>query len=128
MCSLNCEDVYAILKGCLETRERLRPYIAKQMEAAHLYGTPVIRPLFYDFPGDDKAWQVEDEYMFGPDILVAPVLYEGMRQREVYLPEGKDWTDANTGKSYKSGTSVICETPLHIIPIFVEKGKKIKIS
>lgn len=122
------EDVYAILKGCLDTRERLRPYIAKQMEAAHLYGTPVIRPLFYDFPGDDKAWQVEDEYMFGPDILVAPVLYEGMRQREVYLPEGKDWTDANTGKSYKGGTSVICETPLHIIPIFVEKSKKIKIS
>ena len=72
-------------------RERLKPYIREQMKAAHLKGTPVIRPLFYDFPQDPKAWEVEDQYMFGPDILVAPVLYERMETRNVYLPQGAEW-------------------------------------
>lgn len=72
-------------------REKLKPYIKKQMLLAHEKSTPVMRPLFYDFLKDSKSWEFEDQYMFGPDILVAPVLYEGMRQREVYLPEGAEW-------------------------------------
>ena len=53
------------------------------MQRASEKGTPVIRPLFYDFPEEEKCWNVEDQYMFGPDILVAPVLYAGMKQRSV---------------------------------------------
>lgn len=45
-----------------------------------------MRPLFYDFPHDSEAWSIEDEFMFGPDLLIAPVLYEGARERNVYLP------------------------------------------
>lgn len=121
------EEVYEILKNCLFTRERLRPYVTEQMEKAHEKGTPVIRPLFYDFPDDKESWNVEDQYMFGPDILVAPVLYAGMKQRSVYLPAGHSWTDANTGKKFDGGTTVVCETPIEIIPIFVKDEKEISI-
>ena len=52
-----------------------------------------MRPLFYDFPQDREAWNIEDEFMFGPDLLVAPVLYEGARARKVYLPNGSSWKE-----------------------------------
>jgi alpha-D-xyloside xylohydrolase len=116
------EQVYEILKTCTMTRESLRPYVKEQMKAAHEKGTPVIRPLFYDFPEQEKCWSIEDEYMFGPDILVAPVLYEGVQRRSVYLPEGKSWTDVNTGKVYEGGSLIEVEAPLNVIPVFTTNG------
>ena len=116
------EDVYEILKGCLETRERLRPYVTEQMTAAHEHGTPVIRPLFYDFPDDAAAWDVEDEYFFGPDVLVAPVLHEGMRSRNVYLPSGADWINTADGTTLSGGTTVEVPADLDTIPVFVRSG------
>lgn len=112
------EDVYKILKGLVDTRETLRPYVKEQMVQAHEKGTPVIRPLFYDNPEDEKCWDINDEYMFGPDILVAPVLYEGMREREVYLPAGRTWREVQTGKIYEGGVTVTCNAPLSVIPVF----------
>ena len=120
------EDVYEILKNCLFTREDLRPYVTEQMEAAHEKGTPVIRPLFYDFPEQDDCWKVEDEYMFGPRILVAPVLFEGMRKRKVYLPAGRVWTDANSGKVFDGGQTIEVDAPLNVIPAFSSDGYKLK--
>ena len=120
------EDVYEILKNCLFTREDLRPYVTEQMEAAHEKGTPVIRPLFYDFPEQDECWKVEDEYMFGPRILVAPVLFEGMRKRKVYLPAGRVWTDANSGKVFDGGQTIEVDAPLNVIPAFSSDGYKLK--
>ena len=73
----------------MEIREKMRPYIKTPMQEAHEKGTPVMRPLFYDFPKDEKAWEIEDQYMFGSDIMVCPILYEGIREREVYLPGGQ---------------------------------------
>lgn len=119
------EDVYEILKSCVLTRESLRPYVAKQMELAHEKGTPVIRPLFYDFPQQERCWSIEDQYMFGPDILVAPVLYEGMREREVYLPEGRTWTEVSTGKLYEGGVTVCCSAPVSVIPVFTSGGTEL---
>lgn len=116
------EDVYEMLKTCTMTREALRPYVKEQMRAAHEKGTPVIRPLFYDFPDQKVCWDINDEYMFGPDILVAPVLYEGMRKRSVYLPEGKKWKCVNTGKAYEGGTIAECDAPLDTIPVFTTNG------
>lgn len=121
------EDVYEILKGLVFARERIRPYVTEQMEAAHEKGTPVIRPLFYDFPEDKQSWEREDEYMFGPDVLVAPVLYEGMSEREVYLPAGKTWVDANSGKEYAGGQTIDYHAPINVIPVFTVKGKELKI-
>jgi alpha-D-xyloside xylohydrolase len=118
------EEVYKICKKYLSLREKLRPYVAAQMKAAHEKGTPVMRPLFYDFPGDPTAWETEDEYLFGPDYLVAPILYEGMREREVYLPTGQKWTDAWTGESYEGGGVITAAAPLDRIPVFSRDGTK----
>jgi alpha-D-xyloside xylohydrolase len=116
------EDVYKILRGIINTREKMRPYVMEQMKAAHEKGTPVIRPLFYDNPADKACWDISDEYMFGPDILVAPVVYEGMRKREVYLPAGRKWKEVRTGKIYDGNTTVSCDAPVSDIPVFTTNG------
>ncbi|MDR2483225.1 MAG: family 31 glucosidase, partial [Treponema sp.] len=68
------DEVYEICRKYLFLREKMKPYIETVMQAAHEKGTPVIRPCFYDFPADERAWEAEDQYMFGPDYLAAPVL------------------------------------------------------
>lgn len=121
------EDNFEILKKYLFLRERLRPYIRECMDEASLSGMPVMRPLFFDFYKDKTAWEIEDEYMFGPDILVAPIMEENTSERKVYLPEGAMWTDANTKKAYSGGQNVTVPAPLDIIPVFIRDNKKIDI-
>lgn len=111
-------EVYGILRRYLFLRERLRPYVGRLMAEAHGKGSPVIRPLFYDFPGDERAWETEDEYLFGPDVLVAPVMRENARSRKVYLPAGR-WRDTHTGSAAEGGRELECEAPLDVIPVFV---------
>ncbi len=83
-----------------------------------------MRPLFFDFNDDKTAWNTEDEYMFGPDLLVAPVMVEKAVERSVYLPAGASWTDAYTGKVYDGGQRVTVPAPLDVIPVFFKDGKK----
>ena len=115
------EEVYEICKKYLELRERMLPYVKRLMAQAHEKGTPVMRPLFYDFPEDGKCWEIEDEYMFGPEILVAPILYEKQRERKLYLPAG-EWRSLNDGKVYAGGADIVCEAPIDAIPVFVKNG------
>lgn len=121
------DEAYEILKKYLFIREAMKPYITRIMEEAHEKGTPIMRPLFYDFPKDQLCWDVTDQYMFGPDILVAPVLYEGVRSRKVYLPEGTQWKDANSGQFYNGGQSIDYDAPLDVIPVFLKDGANIDI-
>lgn len=121
------EENYKILSKYLFIREKLRPYIREVMKEASKTGAPVMRPLFYDFENDKEAWNVEDSYMFGPDILVSPVMEEGVTERKVYLPSGATWTDANTGKVYEGGQYVTIPAPIDIIPVMIRDGKKIEI-
>ncbi len=121
------EDNYEILKKYLFIREKLRPYIRGAMDECSRSGLPVMRPLFFDFNKDKTAWETEDEYMFGDDILVAPVMEEGARERSVYLPEGAEWTDAYTKQVYKGGQRVTVPAPIDIIPIFIKNGAEISI-
>ena len=100
------------------------PYIRECMRQASLTGAPVMRPLFFDFNEDEMAWKTEDEYMFGPDILVAPVMEEKVTERSVYLPAGAAWTDANTGEIYRGVQRVVVPSPPDIIPVFFRDGKK----
>lgn len=116
------EKIYTICEKYIRLREKMRPYIREQMKAAHELGTPVMRPLFYDFPEDTKAWDITDEYMFGNDILVCPILYQGAREREVYLPEGS-WKHIETGKIYEGGQRFVTEAPIEWIPVFVKEGR-----
>ena len=113
-------EVEKILSKYLFLREGMKPYITGLMEQAHEKGTPVMRPLFYDFPEDRKAWEVEDQYLFGPDVLVKPVTEAHCRQVSVYLPEGADWTNAWTGRRYPGGQTVTVDAPLDQIPLFTK--------
>ncbi len=121
------EDNYEILKKYLFVRENMRPYIRKCMRAASETGAPVMRPLFFDFPEDKKCWETEDVYMFGPDVLVAPVMELGARERTLYLPKSAEWKDAVSGNLYEGGRTVTVDAPLSVIPVFVRDGKDIKI-
>ena len=121
------EDNYEILKKYLFIREKLRPYIRECMERVHTKGEPVMRPLFFDFCTDLKSWDIDDEYMFGPDILVAPVLSEGAESRKVYLPGGVKWRESSTGRVYDGGQTVSANAPIDIIPVFIRDGKDIEI-
>jgi alpha-D-xyloside xylohydrolase len=113
------DEAYAIIKELLFLRERLRPYIMGQMRLANERGIPPMRPLFFDFPEDEESWSVDDQFMFGPDLLVAPVLYEGARSREVYLPAEITWTDAWTDESIEGGQWVAADAPLDRIPLYL---------
>ncbi|MGN0384623.1 MAG: TIM-barrel domain-containing protein [Lachnospiraceae bacterium] len=121
------EENYEILKSFLFIRENLRPYIRECMRQASECGAPVMRPLFYDFPDDKMAWEIEDAYMFGPDLLVAPVMEAGVNTREVYLPKGANFVESYTGKVYEGGQKVEAEAPLNVIPVFVREGKEIEV-
>lgn len=112
------EENYEILKKYLLIREKLRPYVRECMEAASRTGEPVMRPLFFDFPEDQRAWDTEDAYMFGKSVLVAPVMEAGVTDRKVYLPEGAEWTEVFTGKKWSGGQTVNAYAPIDIIPVF----------
>ena len=103
----------------------MKPYLTELMKEAHEKGTPVMRPLFYDFPEDAAAWEKEDEYMFGPDVLVAPILYGGMRKRTVYLPAGSEWKHYFTGKVYPGGETVEISAPLAELPVFTRNDRRL---
>jgi len=121
------ERAYRIIRELLFLRERLRPYIMTQMKLASTKGTPPMRPLFFDFPHDAMAEAVDDQFMFGPDLLVAPVVYEGTTKRNVYLPVGTNWTDAWTGKKVKGGQEITAAAPLERIPLYLRAARKLPI-
>lgn len=111
------EEVYEILKKYLFIRIDLKEYIKGLMREASENGSPLLRTMFYEFPNDAACWDLQDQYMFGDRYLVAPVLYEGMRERNVYLPEGK-WKNIHTGEVLDGKQTVLADAPLEIIPVF----------
>ncbi len=121
------EEAYPILVKYLHLREQLRPYVRELMQAAHERGTPVIRPLFYEFPEDAKCWEIEDEYLFGGDVLVAPILEAGARKRSVYLPAGAKWLDPVTGELHDGGQTLVLPAPLDTLPVLVRNGRELPI-
>ena len=108
-------------------RERLRPYTRKLMEEAHVKGHPLMRTMFFEFPEDEACWQQTDQYMFGSEILVAPVMEEGIRERNVYLPAGVTWVNARTGEEVEGGQTIKVAAPLEVIPLFTKKGFEIEL-
>ena len=113
------EENYEIMKKYIELREELRPYTRRLMQEASETGAPVMRPLFYQFPEDERVWEIKDQFLFGDQYLVAPVTEYGAREREVYLPAGARWTEQSTGKTYEGGRTVTADAPLDVIPVFV---------
>ena len=118
------EEAYPILVKFIRVRELMRDYTRSLMKEAHEKGSPVMRALFYEFPKDPMCWDIKDSYLFGPDVLVAPVCYEGARSRQVYLPAGASWTLANTGEVYNGGVSYEIDAPLSTLPVFLREGRQ----
>lgn len=117
------EDNFEVMKAYILMRERLRPYITTLMTEAHEVGAPVMRTMFYEFPEDGKCWEMETQYMFGPDILVAPIFELGQRSREVYLPANQQWRNAKTNEVFEGGQTIWVDAPLNEVPLFVRAEK-----
>jgi alpha-D-xyloside xylohydrolase len=118
------EETYEILKKYMNIREKIRPYTRELMRQAHEKGTPVMRTMFYEFPDDETCWELKDQYMFGSDLLIAPIVYENMTSRKVYLPKGAVWTSLHDGKQYEGGQFVLVDAPLDVIPVFTKNGRR----
>ncbi len=88
-----------IFRKMVEMRYRLMPYIFTQAFIASQNGLPVLKAMFLDYPDDPTTWNLEDQFMFGDDMLIAPLMEENMVERNVYLPKGK-WIDYQTKKMY----------------------------
>jgi alpha-D-xyloside xylohydrolase len=115
-------EVYQSLAWYDELRYRLMPYtLTLAGETYHRDGS-IMRGLVMDFPGDLKARDVNDEYLFGPAFLVAPVTAFKARSRSVYLPAGATWYDFATGKAHAGGQTIKADAPLSRMPLFVKAG------
>jgi len=118
------DEVYEICVRYINIREKLREYTRGLMKEAHEKGSPVMRPLFYEFPRDAKSWEVETQYMFGSKYLVCPVLQAGKRKMKVYFPPiegGKKWSAFDGKSSFDGGKCAEVECPLGEMPVFVRE-------
>jgi alpha-D-xyloside xylohydrolase len=122
------EELYRVFVELLFLRERIRPYLMAQFAEHARTGAPVMRPLFFDFPGDAACWDAADSYMLGPDLLVAPVVEPGARSRGVHLPRGARWRCAWTGAEHDGGSTIEADAPLDRIPLFLRDGAVLPIT
>jgi alpha-D-xyloside xylohydrolase len=97
-----------------ELKYRLMPYVYAQAKDSSERGLPMVRALFIEYPGDPGSWQVDDEYLFGSDILVAPLMETGATERNVYLPPGQ-WIDYQTAKVYAGGWHTIAAGQIPVV-------------
>jgi alpha-glucosidase len=110
-----------INKHAIELRYELLPYIYNEMQQASQTGVPAMRPLFLNFPDDENVARMNDEFLFGDNLLVAPVLNQGATDRDVYLPKG-NWYDFWTGHKFAGGQTIQQPVSIDSIPIFVRGG------
>jgi alpha-D-xyloside xylohydrolase len=111
-----------ILEKYLRLRYQLMPYIYSLGWRTHETGAPFMRGLFMDFGDDPKVADIGDEYMFGPALLVAPVVEQGRTTRDVYLPAGTDWYNFWTNEKLHGGQTVTVAAPIDTLPLFVRAG------
>ncbi len=110
-----------IIRKYLKLRYRLLPYLYTSLEEAHRTGMPIIRPLLLNYQSDANTLDLDDEFMVGGDLLVAPILKPGMTSRLVYLPQGM-WYDYWTGQQVAGGRMVRADAPLETVPLYVRGG------
>jgi alpha-glucosidase len=110
-----------VIRKYLKLRYELLPFLYSTLEEAHRTGVPLFRPLVLNYQEDANTYNLDDEFMIGNDLLVAPVLAAGQTQRLVYLPSGV-WYDYWTNKRYDGGKMIRIEAPLETVPMFVRGG------
>jgi alpha-glucosidase len=111
----------AINRRAIELRYELLPQIYNVMQEASVSGLPALRPLLLEYPNDSATYGMDDEFMFGRDLLVAPVLWPEAIDRNVYFPAGT-WVDYWSGARFTGGTSRRVPVTLQSIPLFVRAG------
>ena len=117
------------IREAIRFRYRLMPYLYTLYRRAAASGEPIIRPLFYDFEGDPRAYADCDDFMCGPQLLVANVVEPGQRERRVYLPQGVEgWYDFRTGAYHAPGTEALVPAPLDRTPLFAPAGAMIPLT
>jgi alpha-glucosidase len=115
------DAVLELVRNAIALRYRLLPYIYSAFVRAAETGAPVQRPLVFDHQYDGLVRDIDDEYLFGPDLLVAPVTIAGQTARQVYLPAG-EWYDWHTGELVRGGGYTLAVTPMDRIPIYARAG------
>ena len=118
-------DDPAMLEGLTyyhRLRYRLLPYIYTLAAETHFDSGTIMRPLVMDFEADRRTWDIDDQYMFGTALLVAPVTEFGARERQVYLPAGSNWYNAATGQRIAGGQQHAAPAPRERMPLFVRAG------
>lgn len=113
-----------ILTGLVMLRERLRPYIFSQMTKASETGIPVMRPMFFDYPDDEICYSLGGQYLFGDDILFAPVVRQGQTQKDVYLPAGK-WISTQDKTIYEGGRFYTVSVKIDEFAAFVKDNAEV---
>lgn len=114
-------EAETISRHSINQRYRLLPYLYDLIHEASLTGTPVVRPLILEFPNDERCCAVEDEFLLGASVLIAPILSEGARERQVYLPAG-EWIDERTLRTYTGPVTIRVSAPLSDCPTFARIG------
>ena len=116
-------EALAPIRDAIRLRYRLLPYLYTLYREAAMRGAPMLRPPFYDFDDDPGAFADSDDFMVGPNLLVASIVEPGRRRRRVYLPGGPPgWTDFWTGARHAAGCEIETDAPLARIPLFVPDG------
>lgn len=109
-------------RSAIELKYRLFPYLYSYAREAHDSGLPLLRGLFMEYPHDQQALAIDDQFLFGEELLVAPVLRKGERVRRLYLPEGEWYDFHDPRQTYFGGETIAYRAPLSVIPLFVKKG------
>jgi alpha-glucosidase len=117
-----------VCREAIALRYRLLPYFYNLFHEAAHDGTPIMRPLFWEFPDDPHGYAVDDQFLLGPSLLVAPVIKPGATQRAVYLPAGADWYEFGTDRLHSGGQFVTADAPLDKIPLYVRAGSIIPMT
>ena len=110
-----------IIRKYLKLRYSLLPFLYTTLEEAHRTGVPLFRPLVLNYQDDESTYNLDDEFMVGNDLLVAPILKPDQVRRRVYLPKGT-WYDYWTSKTFRGNQTITVDAPLETVPIFVRAG------
>ena len=121
------DEYYEAIVSAIRGRYRLFPYIYSVGAMASIRDDMIIRPLFFDYPDDENICEISDQYMFGPSLMVCPIV-SSVDKRKIYLPSGNDWYDYYTGDFYEGGRTIEYECPLDRIAVFVAAGSIIPVS
>lgn len=117
------EENFEILKKLVALRENLKPYIKQNMHTASVKGYSIIRPMFFEYPTDDICYTLSEQYMFGDDIIFAPVVNQGQTKKSFYIPDG-EWTLTMNGKEYTKGWHEVDITKSDLVAL-VKKGSDV---